>query len=62
MRGGIARGHPPGGDRLAADGGGDFDPCGGAGLMVFFLDLFTVAVPIATLIAVGVLIHVWGMR
>ena len=30
--------------------------------MGFFLELFAVAVPIATLIAVGVLIHVWGAR
>ena len=30
--------------------------------MAFFLELFSVAVPIAGLIAVGVLIHVWGGR
>lgn len=30
--------------------------------MTFLLELFAVAVPIAGLIAVGVLIHVWGMR
>ena len=59
--GGIARGHPPGGNRLAA-AGGDADPFWGSGLMTFFIELFAVAVPIAGLIAVGVLIHVWGMR